>query len=154
MPSAAQPNAPCRVCNDATSLTPLCRPPEKTYRNIHAMLLAVLPLLASLGTVAVSQQQITGYYQLTNDGATGPCRGTTPDDNDRSAYGTNLLATDTTDCTSCAALCSANVNITGYPRECIAFECTPSTSDNVVGYESARFGRLRQREKYLKQMAR
>ena len=96
---------------------------------------------------AVSQQQITGYYQLTNDGATGPCRGTTPDDNDRSAYGTNLLTTDTTDCTSCAALCSANVNITGYPRECIAFECTPSTSDNVVGYESARFGRLRQREK-------
>ena len=119
------------------------------------MLLAVLPLLASLGTVAVSQQQITGYYHSSRT-TVRPAHAVAqpPDDNDRSAYGTNLLTTDTTDCTSCAALCSANVNITGYPRECIAFECTPSTSDNVVGYESARFGRLRQREKYLKQMAR
>jgi hypothetical protein len=98
------------------------------------MLHAVLPLLASLGTVPVSQQQITGYYQLTNDGSTGPCRGTTPNDNDRSAFGTNLLTTNTTDCNSCAALCSANVNITGYPRQCVAFECTPSLSDNVIGY--------------------
>jgi len=98
------------------------------------MLHAVLPLLASLGTVPVSQQQITGYYQLTNDGSTGPCRGTTPNDNDRSAFGTNLLTTSTTDCNSCAALCSANVNITGYPRQCVAFECTPSLSDNVIGY--------------------
>ena len=29
----------------------------------------------------------------------------------------------------CCAMCSQNVNITGYPRECVAFECTPSLAD-------------------------
>jgi hypothetical protein len=100
---------------------------------------------AILGLVSASNASFDGggfpgYWQLSNDGFYGPCRGQTPDDNDRTAYGMvmvdgnwtggNVLTTPIADCNFCADLCTRNVNITGHaPYDCVAFECTPAPSD-------------------------
>ena len=55
--------------------------------------------------------------------------GTSPTDNDLSAYGGNKVTVPTMNCDVCADMCSRNVNITGYPYTCLAFECTPSLAD-------------------------
>jgi hypothetical protein len=105
-------------------------------RATQVLLLA----LASASNVSSGGVEFPGYWQLSNNGFYGPCRGSTPTDNDRTAYGMvmvdgewtggNWLTTSTSDCSFCADLCSRNVNITGYaPYDCVAFECTPAPGD-------------------------
>ena len=68
---------------------------------------------------------INGYVQLTSMGINGPCRGTSPTDNDLSAYGGNKIFSTSMTCQNCADICTRNVNASGYPGyNCVAFECT------------------------------
>ena len=66
------------------------------------------------------------FIEVTSNGYNGPCRGTSPTDNDVTAYGANKIQNPALNCQVCADLCRRNVNASGYPYNCVAFECTPS----------------------------
>jgi len=72
---------------------------------------------------------LQGYMEVTVGGLNGPCRGTSPTDNDVSAFGRNKITNEVMNCNVCADLCSQNVNATGYPYNCVAFECSPSLAN-------------------------
>ena len=69
---------------------------------------------------------ISGFIEVTDNGYNGPCRGTSPTDNDLTAYGENKIQNPTINCDVCADLCRRNVDTNGDPYNCVAFECTPS----------------------------
>ena len=69
---------------------------------------------------------LPGFGELTANGYNGPCRLSSPTDFGLEAFGDNKIQNPTINCDVCADMCRRNVNATGQPYECVAFECTPS----------------------------
>lgn len=71
------------------------------------------------------------YEELLNDGSAGPCRLTSPTDNDISAWKGNKIWGGNTNCVMCESLCSRNLDIQGNPRRCKGFECSGDVGEEV-----------------------